>query len=87
MAVGYRELIADGTLPTLVSKGLGFEICEREILVKSGDVEGFAKGLQFLLDKPYLYREMGKRGKEYSMERHSKERLMADMDRLYRSLL
>ncbi|MCK4487015.1 MAG: hypothetical protein KAU38_09665 [Desulfobacterales bacterium] len=69
------------------SKDFGFDICERGLLVKRGDVEGFAQGFQYLLDHLCLCKEMGKRGKEYSMERHGKERLVADMDRLYRSLL
>lgn len=64
-----------------------FEVCERGVLVKQGDVEGFAKGLQYLLDNPDLSTEMGKRGREYALKHHSKDRLVADMDRLYRSLL
>ncbi|GAG69930.1 unnamed protein product [marine sediment metagenome] len=64
-----------------------FEICERGVLVKPGDVEGFAKGLQYLLEHPDVRREMGQRGREYALKHHSKDRLIADMDRLYRSLL
>jgi glycosyltransferase involved in cell wall biosynthesis len=64
-----------------------FEICERGLLVKPGDVEGFARGLQYLLEHPDVCREMGQRGREYAMKHHGKERLVADMDRLYRSLL
>ena len=64
-----------------------FEICERGILVKSGDAEGLAQGLQYLLEQPDLCRQMGQRGKEYALKHYTKERLAADMDRLYRSLL
>ena len=84
---GVRELIADGALANPKSKDVRFEVCERGVLVKPGDVEGFAKGLEYLLEHPDLGKEMGQRGKEYAMERHSKERLVADMDLLYRSLL
>ena len=64
-----------------------FEICERGVLVKPGDVKGFAKGLRYLLEHPDVCREMGQRGREYAMKHHIKDRLVADMDRLYRSLL
>ena len=38
-----------------------FEICERGLLVKSGDIVGFAKGLKYLLGHPEEGREMGRR--------------------------
>ena len=68
-------------------EGGEFEVCERGVLVKPGDVEGFAKGLRYLLERPHVCKQMGQRGREYAMQRHSKERLVADMDRLYRSFL
>ena len=55
--------------------------------MKPGDVEGFAKGLHYLLKHPDVCREMGQRGREYALKHHGKERLVADMDRLYRNLL
>ena len=72
---------------TLCIEEGGLEVCDRGILVKQGDVEGFAKGLHYLLEHPDVCREMGQRGREYAMEPHSKERLVADMDHLYRNLL
>ncbi|MBW1795144.1 MAG: glycosyltransferase, partial [Deltaproteobacteria bacterium] len=71
----------------LTTKAGEFEVCERGILVKPGNVRGFAKGLQYLLERPHVCKQMGQRGREYAMQRHSKERLVADTDRLYRSLL
>ena len=71
----------------LTTKEGEFEVCERGILVKPGDAEGFAKGLQYLLKQPDLRRKMGQREREYALKHHSKDRLIADMDRLYRSLL
>jgi glycosyltransferase involved in cell wall biosynthesis len=56
-------------------------------LVKPGDVEGIANGLQYLLERPDLRRQMGQKGREYALKLHSKDRLVADMDRLYKSLL
>ena len=63
-----------------------FEVCERGILVKRGNVRGFAKGLQYLLEHPDLGKQMGQRGREYVLRHHGKERLVADMNRLYISL-
>ena len=95
---GVRELISErGTLirrfgatgqtRKAESRQGEFEICERGILVKRGDVQGFAKGLHYLLEQPDLRRQMGQRGREYVLKHHSKERLATDMNRLYTSLL
>ena len=100
---GVRELISDLARPPSLSppqaddggQGLRiaelaegeFEICERGILVRKGDVKGFAKGLKYLLEHGEKGREMGRRGQEYTLEKHTTERLVSDMDRLYRSLL
>jgi glycosyltransferase involved in cell wall biosynthesis len=64
-----------------------FEIYERGVLVKKGDVKGFAEGLHYLLEHPEEGRAMGKRGREYALEKHTMERLVSDMDKLYQSLL
>jgi glycosyltransferase involved in cell wall biosynthesis len=71
----------------LSTKGGKFEVCQRGIMVNPGDVDGFANGLRYLLEHPDLYKQMGQRGREYALTHHSKERLIADMDLLYRSLL
>jgi glycosyltransferase involved in cell wall biosynthesis len=95
---GVRELISERGTPIqpfgftrqtrkAESRQGEFEICERGILVKSGDAEGLAQGLQYLLEQPDLRRQMGQRGKEYALKHYTKERLTADMNRLYRSLL
>ncbi|MCK4388930.1 MAG: hypothetical protein KAV83_01675, partial [Desulfobacterales bacterium] len=64
-----------------------FEVCERGVLVNPGDVEGFAHGLQYLLEHPDSCKEMGQRGRDYALKHHGKERLIADIDRLYQSLI
>ena len=55
--------------------------------MKPGNMEGFANGLQYLLEHPDVCREMGQRGREYALKHHNKERLIMDMDHLYSSLL
>jgi glycosyltransferase involved in cell wall biosynthesis len=95
---GVKELISERTTPMqpfgfarqtrkAESRQGEFEICERGILVKRGDAEGLAQGLRYLLEQPDLRRQMGQRGKEYALKHYTKERLEADMSRLYRSLL
>jgi len=84
---GVRGLISDFGSRISDLGDSDFEVCERGVLVKQGDAEGFAKGLQYLLKHTDVCREMGQRGREYAMKHHGKERLVADMDRLYRSLL
>jgi glycosyltransferase involved in cell wall biosynthesis len=64
-----------------------FEICERGVLVRKGDVKGLAKGLKYLLEHPEERREMGRRGQEYVIQNHTVDRLATDMDKLYKSLL
>ncbi|MGD9036992.1 MAG: glycosyltransferase [Syntrophobacterales bacterium] len=82
---GVRELISDrGLRIAELSKG-EFEICERGLLVQKGDIKGFSKGLKYLLEHPEEGKEMGNRGQEYALEHHSTERLVSNMDMLYRS--
>jgi glycosyltransferase involved in cell wall biosynthesis len=84
---GVRELIGGCGIQNAPLEVGSFEIGQHGVLVKSGDARGFAKGLQYLLDHPGLCKEMGQRGKGHTMAHHSQERLLADMDQLYRSVL
>jgi glycosyltransferase involved in cell wall biosynthesis len=84
---GVRELISERGKHTAELGRGKFEICERGVLVRRGEIEGFAEGLQYLLDRPEVRTEMGLRGRQYATQRHSAERLVSDMDKLYQSLL
>ena len=84
---GVRELISECGMGNAEWREGEFEICERGLLVKKGDTKGFAKGLQYLLEHPEAGREMGKRGREYALEYHATEKLVSNMDLLYKSLL
>ncbi len=64
----------------------GYALCERGLLVKSEDVEGFARGLARLIEDEALRRELGKRGREFVLQHHSKERLVSDIAGLYQEL-
>ena len=84
---GVRELIGDcGTRNAPLEAG-SFAIGQHGMLVKSGDARGFANAIQYLLDHPSLCKEMGERGKRHTRVQHTEERLIADVDHLYRSVL
>jgi glycosyltransferase involved in cell wall biosynthesis len=65
----------------------GYRLCERGVLVASGDGEGFARGLERLIADLELREDLGRKGLEFVTRNYSKERLLADMARLYRGLL
>ncbi len=69
-----------------VSETDGYAVCERGLLVKSEDIEGFARGLVRLIQDEALRRELGKRGREFVLQHHSKERLVSDIAGLYQEL-
>jgi glycosyltransferase involved in cell wall biosynthesis len=72
---------------TRLGAGDGFTIWEHGLTAESGDAEGVARAMQFLLDKPDLCREMGQRGQAYVRARLSKERLLEEIEDLYRELV
>lgn len=67
--------------------GDGYTVCERGISVVSGDVEGFAKGLNRLVRDGGLRKDLGRRGREFVVGNYAKERLLNDMSNLYEELL
>lgn len=66
--------------------GAVFEIRERGITAASDDEAGFTAGLKHLLGSAPLRRRLAERGRSYVEKTHSKERLVADILRLYRDL-
>lgn len=64
----------------------GYQLCERGILVASGDAEGFAHGLARLIEDRKLRTELGARSLEFVTQNYAKERLLRDMSKLYREL-
>jgi glycosyltransferase involved in cell wall biosynthesis len=70
-----------GGVPDVVRDGVdGF-------LVEPGDTEAAAERLASLATDPGLRTQLGASGRAYARERYSVERLVDDVDRLYRSLL
>ena len=70
-----------GGIPDVVTDGVdGF-------LVDAGDVEAAARRLAELASDPELRRRMGEAGRRRTVDRYRVDRLVDDVDRLYRSLL
>jgi glycosyltransferase involved in cell wall biosynthesis len=68
---GVREVVTDQT----------------GILVPPDDVDALAAGIERLAGDPGLRAAMGRRAREHAMSRYSAERLVGDIDSLYRELL
>ena len=64
----------------------GYQVCERGISIASGDANGFASGLERLINDQALRDSLGQLGLEFVTQNYSKERLLADVARLYRGL-
>ena len=64
-----------------------FQVCQRGISVSPDDAHGFAAGLARLVDDATLRRETGARGLQFVTRQYSKERLLKDIETLYRGLL
>ena len=62
----------------------GFDIRERGITAAPDDEAGFAAGLKRLLRDAGLRARLAERGRAYIEKTHAKERLVADIIRLYR---
>ncbi len=70
-----------GGVPDVVTDG------EDGILVPEGDVSGLAAALERLADDPELRARFGAYGRAHVVPRYDVERLVDDVDRLYRELL
>ncbi|HNW92921.1 MAG TPA: glycosyltransferase [bacterium] len=58
---------------------------ERGLLVCHDDIDAYADALAALLDDEPLAARLAERGRDYVLARHSVERLVGDIDRLYSS--
>lgn len=64
-----------------------FSVFANGILAESGDEEGFAAAVAFLLRDCELMKKMGQEGRNFASARFSKERLVRDVTALYRQSL
>jgi glycosyltransferase involved in cell wall biosynthesis len=88
--VSAIEALASGT-PVVANRVGGVPDVVRDridgYLVEAGDVDGAAERLATLARDPELRARLGAAGRARVLERYSVERLVDDVDRLYRSLL
>ncbi|MCZ7589010.1 MAG: glycosyltransferase family 4 protein [Gaiella sp.] len=70
-----------GGVPDVVDEG------ETGFLVRPGDTHAIAERLELLARQPERRAEMGRTGRERVLRRYAVERLVDDVDRLYRELL
>lgn len=79
---GVADLLGDAA-----KKMDNFTVCERGISVRTQDAEGFFSGLMYLAGNQTLQKKLGKNGKRFVLERYDKNRLVADIKKLYRDLI
>jgi len=63
-----------------------FKVCERGIGVVPGDGEAFAAGLERVIDDSNLRTTLATRGFQFVQAKYRKERLLADIRKLYEEL-
>jgi glycosyltransferase involved in cell wall biosynthesis len=80
---GVTDLLGE---PIGSAAGLPYVICRRGLGVPPGNAEAFAMGLVRLVTDGKLREEIGANGLRYVGQAHSKERLLKDIELLYRKL-
>jgi glycosyltransferase involved in cell wall biosynthesis len=88
--VSVIEALAAGRPAVATRVGGVPDVVEDEVdgfLVDAGDTAGMAERLAALARDPELRSAMGERGRERALERYAVDRLVDDVDRLYRRLL
>ncbi|HUV59717.1 MAG TPA: glycosyltransferase [Desulfatiglandales bacterium] len=69
-------------------KSDGFEVCERGILCRKNDAQGFTKGLKYLIDGNIQEKQKRlMRARSFAIERFSEKRLLNDIESLYIELM
>lgn len=72
-------------LGPVVEDGI-FKVCERGIAVPPGDIEAFAAGLERIINDAELRSSLATRGFEFVQAKYRKERLLADIRKLYEEI-
>jgi glycosyltransferase involved in cell wall biosynthesis len=65
----------------------GFTVCERGVKVSANSAETFYKGLIYLAKNETLQKSLAVKGKEFVEAKYSKQRLVSDIEKLYRDLI
>jgi len=81
LLVGSEQVVRDDDMKILYS------VFDNGILVEPGNVEGFRMALEYFAGRPDVRRQMGAKGREFVRQRFTKERLLTDIEQLYRECL
>jgi glycosyltransferase involved in cell wall biosynthesis len=79
---GVRDLLGEA-----VDERDGFSICERGVRVETFEAADLDRGLQYLVDDADSRKRLAESGREFARVKYGKERLIADIKRLYRELV
>jgi glycosyltransferase involved in cell wall biosynthesis len=78
---GVRDLLGDAT-----EEIEGFKVCERGIGIADRSVSGYTKGLLYLAENGRLRKSLAEKGRAFVEAEYSKDRLVDDIAKVYRSL-
>ncbi|MEO8573739.1 MAG: glycosyltransferase [Pyrinomonadaceae bacterium] len=79
---GVRDLLGG-----IVEERGDFRICERGVGVESRSPDEYARGLIYLAENERLRESLAKKGREFVEAEYSKDRLVGDIAKLYRTLI
>ena len=82
---GVPDLLGTPNLPIFEGE---FAVCDRGLLCRSNDPEGFCRALLFVLNETGETREHRiSNARDYAVHRYSEDRLLRDIERLYLELM
>lgn len=84
---GIFDLMIGSGIQISGKNGGQFTLYENGILVPSRDVQGLAEAIEFLANEPEKRIAMGKAGREFVQSHFMKDRLIHDVQGLYKDLL
>jgi len=65
----------------------GFEVHERGILCRQDDPEGFARGLQYMIQNRHIWEEISSSARSFVSQVYAKKQLLRDMETVYLELV
>jgi glycosyltransferase involved in cell wall biosynthesis len=84
---GVVDLLGDGAERVPLREDQDYVLCERGALVRPQSARAFAAALSALIEDEELRRAMGERGQRFVTQSYTKERLVADVLKLYEELI
>ena len=84
---GVRDLMVGNGKEVVADNQGKFTLYENGILVASGDANGLAGALHYLLEHPEVEKKMGQIGRAFALKRYDQGRLLDDIRSLYQELI